>query len=379
MKSYFVRMTVGGAFLFSLLFVWAVAFAQTADQGAIQPPTEQAQTSPPSSPPPSGEAGTMPPPPQNFSGEGDSRAPLPPNGSFQNQEQNNFRPPQDGQFNQQGQTGFQKPPQDQFRRGGEQGQPINFQENRDGGFAAPSKPSMMPGADMQERIRKESMMNGQNFQGQQERERNFGQDGEDDWEARQQKMEEEQRKREEQMIKRQAAQMAKNLQQNVNSINKRVARLTKVGVRLTAECSEVITTLTDAAAKVKNAITREDLEDARDVMQSMEDINECRQIIERLINAPRMLKNAATAIKNLKKKKVDVSQVEPMLAALTTRFGTFKTGNPTNEDIEAFFDEMDSLGDTMAPLMGKPKNSMQGASVLESLGVWNTFKSWFGF
>jgi hypothetical protein len=113
-------------------------------------------------------------------------------------------------------------------------------------------------------------------------------------------------------------------------------------------------------------------------MHSMQDVNDCRQIIERLLNAPRMLKNVATTIKNLKKKKVDVLQVEPMLTALTTRFNTLKTGSPTNDDVEAFFDEMESLGDAVSPLMGKPKNSTQGASVFQSTGIWNSFLGWFG-
>ena len=80
----------------------------------------------------------------------------------------------------------------------------------------------------------------------------------------------------------------------------------------------------------------------------------------------------------MKKKKVDVSQVEPTLTALTTRFSTLKTGSPTNDDVEAFFDEMESLGDAVSPLMGKPKSSTQGASVFQSSGAWDTVKSWFG-
>lgn len=357
MKSYFLKVTVAGVFVFSLLFIGVVVLAQTEERSVSQPVVEQtAETSPlpPPPPPPPPPADSQPTsmPPENFSGR----------------------------------EGTMPPPPNDFR------ETRTEQREQRGDFTRPQKPPMMPGADMQERVQKERMMNDKSFQDQRMEQggsrtgRDFegmrrgdsGQNDGDDWEAREQKMEEQRQKREEQMVKRQAAQMAKNLQQNVNSINKRIAKLTKAGIRLTAECSEVVAALSDAAAKVKNAVTREDLEDAQDIMHSMQDLNDCRQIIERLQNAPRMLKNAATAVKNLKRKKVDVSQVEPMLTALTTRFSAFKTGNSTNEDVEAFFDEMDSLGSIMAPLMGKPKNSTQGASVFQSSGAWETIKSWFG-
>ena len=305
-------------------------------------------------------------------------SPPPPNGSFQNQGEGNFRPPHDGQFNQQGQPSFQRPPKDP-QQGGQFGQPgKDFQGDRGGNSSMPQKPPMMKSGDTQGRMPPKGSGMNENFQNKQGEEGNFEQGEGDDWEARQQKMDEEQQKREEAMVKKQAAQMAKMIQQNVTTINKRVAKLKAAGIALTAECTETVTALTDAVAKVKSATTREDLEDAQDVMHSMDDVNQCRQIIERLLSVPKMLKSAASTLKSLKKKKVDISLIEPKFTALTEHFNKLKSGGATNDDVEAFFDEADELGDEVSPLLEGKRNSMQGASVFQSTGVWSSFVGWFG-
>lgn len=191
----------------------------------------------------------------------------------------------------------------------------------------------------------------------------------------------EQQKREEAMVKKQAAQMARMFNQAVNQINKRVATLKKRGFSLTQECSDTITVFADATVKAKSATTMDDLDDLQDAAHSMEDLNDCRQLIDHLIGAPKLLKNATNTIKNLKRRKVDVSEAEPLLQNLTSQLSRLKSGIPSNDDIEAFFDAMDTLGDVVAPLMeNKSRRDIQGASVFQSGGgLWDSIMNWLGF
>lgn len=350
MKLHLLKAGLASVLSVSSLFFVVVVFAETFDQSTGQFQAGRTETPPPL---PDIQGGMIPP--SNFSGGEGSTMPPPPNSSFQTQGQNNFRAPQNEQLNREGQAGFQRSPKESQQGGTANQSGKDFQGDRVGNSVRPPKPSMTQGGND-----------------------NFGQDNGGDWEAQQQKMEAEQQKREEAMVKKQAVQMAKMLQQNVTAINKRVAKLKGAGIALTVECGETIATLTDAIAKVKSATTREGLEDAQDAMQSMEDVGACRQIIDRLINAPKMLKNAASTLKSLKKRKVDISEIEPKLVALTEHFNKFKSGSTTNDDVEAFFDEADELGDQVAPLLEGKKNAMQGASVFESVGFFETIRSWFG-
>lgn len=109
----------------------------------------------------------------------------------------------------------------------------------------------------------------------------------------------------------------------------------------------------------------------------MDDLNSCRQVIERLIGAQSMLKKATTTIKNLKKRKVDVAEAETMLSEIQSKWTNLKSGVPSNSDVEDFFDSLEGLGDNVMPLMNKPENQKQGAAVFES-GFMNTVTGWFG-
>ncbi len=263
-------------------------------------------------------------------------------------------------------------------------QPIeNWDNPPKGQFDANGRPGLQPKPSVQKfddrQVQPVGRPSGDNFQ--QNGQMN---NGEGDWEAQQQKMdaeqakrEAEQQKREEQMVKKQATQMAKNLQQNITSINKRIAKLKTVGVSLTQECVDTVAVFSDAVVKVKSATSREDLEDVQDVMSSMEELGQCRQTIEQLISAPSMLKKATATIKNLKKKKVDVAEAEALLTAIQTKWTNLKSAVPQNSDVEAFFEDMESLGDTVMPLMDKPENQRQGAAVFES-GFLDTIVGWFG-
>lgn len=319
-----------------------VALAETS--GETMPSPSTGQTAPATQPPPTSSHGN---PAQPFMSSDNRQMPPTQNDSFEG------RPQRSGESMPNPNQRFQ--PSTNVRPMQQRGdfQAVENHQNQQGGMNQPGKGNQMQGGKTQTA---------------------------DDWEAEQQKMDREQEKREAVMVKKQAAQMAKMLQTTVASLQKRAVKLKSAGIMLTSECAETLATFTEAVTKAKNATTQDDLYDLQDTMESRQDLDHCRQVIERLITAPKMLKNASITIKNLKKKKVDVSEAEEMLKELMTTFATFKTSVASNDDVEAFFESANELGDTVAPLMEhKPENFMQGASVFDSLGFWDNLKDWLGF
>ncbi len=189
----------------------------------------------------------------------------------------------------------------------------------------------------------------------------------------------EQQKREEAMVKRQAAQMAKMLQQALTSINKRVAKLQSQGLPLTSDCRDTIAVFTDAAAKAKSATTMDELYDVQDAMQSMSDLNDCRMVIERLMSTPRILKRAGATLKSLKKRGSDVSEAETLFNELSNQFNQIKSGNPSNDDVQSFFDSAQELGGLMESVMNKKQSDGENSGPLQSSNVLDSVKHWFGF
>lgn len=330
-------------------------------------------------PPPQGATGQMMPPPpmdggqqSGFHGTQDGQFQQ---GQFGGQPPQGGQPAQGGQF--QGKPNFDQRPDQTGQQGGQfqQGQ---FQDKNSSGFSRPMMPPQSGGT--QGQIPDKRMVRPANFQGQfQERQgqqqmmggQNAGGSNQDDEanDATRQKQEQEQ-------AQKQGARMAKMLQQQVTAINKRVAKLQAAGFALTSDCKDTITAFTDAIATAKAAQSMDDLQDVQDTMQSMDDLSQCRMAIERLISAPKMFKTANAYLKNLKRRKIDVTAVESTLNGLTAQLNSFKTGSATNDDVDSFFESVDELKQSMEQLIQPTKPS---SSSNQAGNVLNSIKSFFGF
>lgn len=163
-------------------------------------------------------------------------------------------------------------------------------------------------------------------------------------------------------IQRSAKQMAKE----IDRLNKRVNQFVKLGITIPSELQTNLKELQDATTKLKSITKCEDMNDIdqQSISESMQNVNEAVNKLERLTQFPKMLKRARSEIKSVQKQfnrlasrakrgAINVSSIlenvntaiSELVKSINTAEASYKAGDAESADdsIQTFYQDVSDV------------------------------------